>query len=133
MTRQFRKLILTCQPLRRVSFRHNRMTLGRTSSEVVVMTEDLQNGQPLKTSYQEVEHTALKTSRRRLKRVIGMALAIFAGLLLTTVAFRVAKPISPIEVAKFVGFTSAERTWLRLEEMSSHLPAAVIASEDGRF
>src|SRR5262249_54506502 len=68
-----------------------------------------------------------------LRRAISLALIVLAGLFFATVVFRALTPISPVAVAELLGGPKINASWLPLGKMSSDLPLAVIASEDGRF
>ena len=82
----------------------------------------------------ELEPTAIQPARFSLRRAISIALIVLAGLFfLATVVFRALAPMSPVAVAELLGGPKIDRSWLPLGKMSSDLPRAVIASEDGRF
>ena len=80
---------------------------------------------------------AKKPAKRRhpwLRRAGLVVLFIVAGLLLSIIAFRfVNPPITPVMVAEKLKGTTLQHSWMPLDDMSSELPLAVIASEDGRF
>ncbi len=83
--------------------------------------------------HQALKPTAIKPTRSSLKRAMGIALLVLAGLWLTIVIFRIANPVGPVTLAEMLGEPKITRSWLPLERISSDLPLAVIASEDGRF
>jgi monofunctional biosynthetic peptidoglycan transglycosylase len=75
----------------------------------------------------------IKPARSVLRRAISVALFMLSTLFVTIIFFRALNPISPIGIAQVLGAPAIERVWLPLKKMSSELPLAVIASEDGRF
>jgi monofunctional biosynthetic peptidoglycan transglycosylase len=62
------------------------------------------------------------------------AALLVAALVAGVVAFRIANPgITPVTVAKKLTGKGVVKKWVPLAKMSTDLPVAVIASEDGRF
>jgi monofunctional biosynthetic peptidoglycan transglycosylase len=75
---------------------------------------------------------------RRIRKAVPMVLkalgAVAAAILLAIAAYRfVAPPVSALMVWRLVQGHGIDYRWVPLESMSAALPAAVIASEDGRF
>jgi monofunctional biosynthetic peptidoglycan transglycosylase len=68
------------------------------------------------------------------ERFLYVVLATFALLLLSVLVFRfINPPITPVMLAEKLKGATLRRDWVPLERMSTSLPLAVIASEDGRF
>jgi monofunctional biosynthetic peptidoglycan transglycosylase len=66
--------------------------------------------------------------------LLHVVLATLALLLLSVVAFRfINPPITPVMLVEKLKGETLRRDWVPLENMSTSLPLAVIASEDGRF
>jgi len=75
-----------------------------------------------------------KIKRRHpwLRRAVILASFVFASLLLTIVAFRfVSHPITPVTIAERLSGKVLARNWIPLANISTELPLAVIANEDG--
>ena len=71
---------------------------------------------------------------RRLAPILWFFALLAAAVLLSIVAFRVINPpFTPVMVAEKLKGATLRRKWVPLEQMSPHLPVAVISSEDGRF
>ena len=65
--------------------------------------------------------------------IIGLALTIMLVLAGLLVLWRYVPPVSTLMIARFVTLRPVERSWVPLEQISPHLVAAVISSEDARF
>jgi monofunctional biosynthetic peptidoglycan transglycosylase len=70
---------------------------------------------------------------RLAKLVLGTALAWAAAVMLLGLADIALPPVSTLMLARLVTLRPVERTVVGLEEISPHLPLAVLASEDARF
>lgn len=72
--------------------------------------------------------------RRFLKVLVwGLAAVIVLPLALTVVYAVVPPPVSNIMLLRALSGNGIDRQWVSLENISPHLPRAVIASEDARF
>lgn len=78
-----------------------------------------------------------RRSRGRSFRVVNLLIKAVLALMLLAALLIVAYGFVPVPstlmLGRWVTFQGAERTWVPLENMSRHLPRAVIASEDSRF
>jgi monofunctional biosynthetic peptidoglycan transglycosylase len=71
---------------------------------------------------------------RRLVRVLVLVALCYPALVIVLgLAYLAAPPVSTLMIGRWLGGQSAERSYVRLADMSPHLPAAVIASEDARY
>lgn len=85
--------------------------------------------------------TQKRTKRRKKRNWFGWLTPILwflaflaAAVLLSIIAFRfINPPFTPVMVAEKLRGATLRRQWVPIEEMSPHLPVAVIAAEDGRF
>jgi monofunctional glycosyltransferase len=68
--------------------------------------------------------------RRMIKAIIVLCLA---PLVLTFIYAIVPPPVSNLMLLRLVQGNGIHKDWVSLDQMSRHLPAAVIASEDARF
>jgi monofunctional biosynthetic peptidoglycan transglycosylase len=68
-----------------------------------------------------------------LRLVLGVTLAILAGLALLIVTWRSLPPVSTLMLARSLSGESVARVYVPLERISSYLRDAVILSEDARF
>lgn len=76
--------------------------------------------------------------RARLRRFLRPAVYVLAiivalPLVLTLVYAVVPPPVSNIMLLRALGGAGIDKQWVSLEDMSPHLPRAVISSEDARF
>ena len=55
------------------------------------------------------------------------------GVLVMMFVWQKMPPVSVLMLARWATFQPVDRSWVPLERMSSHLPAAVLMSEDGQF
>ncbi len=71
---------------------------------------------------------------RRAMRWSFWILASIAGLFVALVlAYAVVPPVSTLMLARWLTFSGAQRDWVAIEDISPHLPRAVIAAEDSRY
>jgi monofunctional glycosyltransferase len=87
---------------------------------------------------QTIPGPSSRTWIRRIRKAVPVVLkvlgAVAAAILLAIAAYRfVAPPVSALMVWRLVQGYGMDYRWVPLEDMSAALPAAVIASEDGRF
>ncbi|WP_229729498.1 monofunctional biosynthetic peptidoglycan transglycosylase [Agaricicola taiwanensis] len=67
-------------------------------------------------------------------RRIGLAvIAIMAVPFILTLVYTVIPPVSTLMVGRWLTFQPVSRDWVPLEEISPHLPRAVVTAEDGQF
>jgi monofunctional biosynthetic peptidoglycan transglycosylase len=71
--------------------------------------------------------------RRLLQAVLGLVLLWAVAVLWLGLAYRFLPPVSTLMLARWVRGEAVEREWRPLENISPHLPLAVLAAEDGRF
>ena len=71
--------------------------------------------------------------RRLLRLALLLPLVIFAAVLALGLVYIVVPPVSTLMLGRWVTLRSAERTYIPLSEISPHLTAAVVASEDAKF
>lgn len=79
-----------------------------------------------------------ETGRARVRRFLkwlfwGLALLAAWPFVMTLVYVLVPPPVSNIMLLRKLEGNGIDRTWVRLEDISPHLPRAVISSEDARF
>lgn len=68
------------------------------------------------------------------KRIALALVGVFAALLLVIIVFSVVNPpFTAVMIGQKLAGRTLKRLWVPLEDISPHLPLAVIASEDGRF
>lgn len=79
------------------------------------------------------ERPELKEAPARPSRLAGFLLTIAAIPIFLSALYTVVPPVSTLMLARLVTLRPVERDWVPLEEISPHLPRAVIASEDGGF
>lgn len=78
-------------------------------------------------------------AKRGLKRRVGRALVVFLAIAVSVpagliVLYRFAPvPLTPLMVIRLAEGYGVEKDWVPLEQISPHLPASVLASEDNRF
>lgn len=65
--------------------------------------------------------------------LFGLAVTIILIFALFLALWRFIPPISTLMLARYVTFQPVNRTWIPLEQISAHLIATVISSEDARF
>lgn len=78
------------------------------------------------------------TGRARLRQVLrwglyGVAVLIAWPVVLTLLYTVVPPPVSNLMLLRAVGGNGIDKQWVSLEQISPHLPRAVITSEDARF
>jgi monofunctional glycosyltransferase len=79
------------------------------------------------------ERPGLGEAKARPTRLAGFLLVLIMTPLLLSALYTVVPPVSTLMLARWTTFRSVERDWVALEDISPHLPRAVIASEDGGF
>ena len=65
--------------------------------------------------------------------MLGVVGVWVGAVLLLTLLYTVVPPVSTLMLGRWLTLRGVERTAVSLDEISPHLPRAVISSEDGRF
>jgi monofunctional biosynthetic peptidoglycan transglycosylase len=78
---------------------------------------------------------SLRARLGRWPRRIGIVLAFLAAwpIVMTLVYAVVPPPVSNLMILRFVAGNGIDKDWVGLDQISKHLPRAVITSEDARF
>jgi monofunctional glycosyltransferase len=77
--------------------------------------------------------TVGRVLRRLIQLALGAVLLWLAAVVLLGLSYLFLPPISTLMLARLVTLRPVERTLVSLDEVSPHLPLAVMTSEDGRF
>lgn len=72
--------------------------------------------------------------RRLLRRVMRILVLVAVGVVVWVGAYRfINPPVTLLIASEWVRLGDVERKWVRIEDMSPHLPRAAMAAEDARF
>jgi monofunctional biosynthetic peptidoglycan transglycosylase len=75
----------------------------------------------------------LRLARRAVRVGLGLVLLWALAVFWLGLAYAVVPPVSTLMLSRWLTLRGVERTAVTLEEVSPHLPLAVMASEDARF
>ncbi len=71
--------------------------------------------------------------RRAMRWAFWVVASVLAAFALLVVLYAFVPPVSTLMLARWVTFSGVERDWVPLQDISPHLPRAVVASEDSRY
>jgi monofunctional biosynthetic peptidoglycan transglycosylase len=75
-----------------------------------------------------------RVRRRRMMGRIGLGLvALAAAPFILTLVYAVVPPVSTLMIGRWLTLQPVSRDWVSLEDISPHLPRAVVTAEDGKF
>ncbi|MXQ11373.1 monofunctional biosynthetic peptidoglycan transglycosylase [Microvirga makkahensis] len=77
--------------------------------------------------------TAARFFRRLVQVGLGLILLWVGAVVWLGLSYWVVPPVSTLMLGRWLTLQSAERTYVSLDEISPHLPLAVMTSEDSRF